>query len=92
MATLENNTGQGRESSVSSESQAAPVESTENQGRESSATSTQAAPSDSQPEAQGRETPRSGNPDHSGGKVESGQVQEDGTVAATEEEKGGSSD
>lgn len=34
----------------------------------------------------------SGNPDHQGGKVQSAQPDAGGTVAATEEEKGGSSD
>jgi hypothetical protein len=92
MTTPENNTGQGRKSSVSSESQAAPASPTQAQGRNSSASAeTQTPPANAKPEAQGRETPSSANPDHSGGKVESGQVK-DGAVAATEEEKGGSSD
>ncbi|MFM7424903.1 MAG: hypothetical protein ACKO7W_07930 [Elainella sp.] len=97
MASSENNKGQGRESSVSGESQAAPSNQASgnqsSQGRSSSASAqTQDPPSQPKPEAQGRETPSSANPDHSGGKVESGQIQQDGTVAATEEEKGGSSD
>lgn len=101
MTALENNRGQGRESSVSRESQAAPGAQagsdssgqTSGQGRNSSASAeTESPPANPKPAAQGRSTPSSANPDHSGGKVESGQVQEDGAIAATEEEKGGSSD
>jgi hypothetical protein len=56
--------------------------------------SAQSQPAQSSDQNSGNQTQKSGsaNPDHQGGKVESGQTKKDGSVAATEEEKGGSSE
>lgn len=51
----------------------------------------QSAQSSASPD-QAQKQSGSANPDHQGGKVESGKTKKDGSVAATEEEKGGSSE
>ena len=64
------------------------------QGRHSSVSETQAQqPESPKVEGQGRETPASANPDHINTKVARPESQgRDSSVAATEEEKGGSSE
>ncbi|NJO78584.1 MAG: hypothetical protein HC827_08670 [Cyanobacteria bacterium RM1_2_2] len=69
----ENQPKQGRESSVSQETEAQQLE------------ATQAA-------SHGSETPSSANPDHNNTKVQRQAQGRESSVAATEEEKGGSSE
>lgn len=64
------------------------------QGRKSSVSTNQAQqPESTQSASQGRETPASANPDHINTKVAKPDAQgRESSVAATEEEKGGSSE